>query len=204
MGGMGSIHKTNKLIKGKERELTQGGIQEGLGHRNMRQGRHGQRAPINDAPILGLAEILANLMQGNIMFAARGGGVSTKQCGDKPDIRPEKNIGVGKFTQNLTVRKTKLMLQGVMRSAGFQRARVQTQQAGGRFRGHRYQIMPIGLVSTRGTPTVRLKDACNVHFAIDLDVIASLVQIQAVVLDLKTTGTGSPDTITGGCNMCVD
>jgi hypothetical protein len=51
---------------------------------------------------------------------------------------------------------------------------------------------------------VRLKDARNIGLTIDLDVITCLVQVQTVVLDPETTGTGNPNTIAGGRDMCID
>jgi hypothetical protein len=205
ISGMGGIHKTNKRVQGVERKVAEV-VSKSIGRVEGNSGEEGAwaRAPVDDTPIASATKVFADELQGQVVFLGGGRGEAREEGGRVSNVGAADDVGISKLAEDLTKGVADLFLEGTMSGSTLGRARREFNKALGEIHRKGNDVMAVSFLVARRFPTVSLQDAVNVSLTIELYVVASLVDIDAVVLDAETAGASFTHAKTLGGDAIVD
>ena len=204
VSGMSGINVAHKLKERREREGTEGRIKGGLVDGN--DGKVGERrvTPVEEAPGTGLAKILADLFEGDIMLVVGRGTEATEKGNCVADVGLTEDISIGEFAEELAIRVTHGALKGLMGSCTFDRTRDKANEDGAGLRGHRDEIGSVTGVGGRCLPTMSLEHAADVGLTVEFGVGSSLVNVETIVLAVEATGAKSAGAQVASSDTFID
>jgi hypothetical protein len=180
--GMGSVDETGEF-EGREasREARERGIG---GESSMGAGckcKAGLGTPVDERPVSGVTKVEGDTAEGLVVDLGRSSGETGKKGNSIANVEAADNVGVDEFTEETTVAKTILVLEGSMFGGVLSGA--DGVEVGYDGRGDRLEGLGTGLtfLELGGFPAVLEQEALNVGRARQCSIISGLVDVEAIV-----------------------
>jgi hypothetical protein len=114
------------------------------------------------------------------MIMARSKREASKESDSKADVKMTNDISIGELTKDLLIAKAEMMFQSCMVGMCFFRTRQESERRDG-VRRQWDTVVTIRLAMSGSLPSMHSKNATQINFTGQLDVLASLMEIKTVV-----------------------